>query len=276
MTERLRKILRGGKLTPMTADEKAVKIAVDNAGGGGDEYETVAEIAVGQMVEQGGGYVYTIPNEDQPQLPRGSESLCFNSVEYPLRWVETGTRYVYNMDDEGSQVGIPAYGVVMDGTNAIMVMSDSNAIQNTTVTILKKISGSGSITVDDKLQADSTNPVENGAIYEEFEDVYAKIQRAKPLIVHGTVDIVNSTAEITDEISLGEIYDAAEAGRFVAFECSLGEGNATRMELTSRTLVGGEYSFVFNAAADMNNKPAVVIVTFENSKTGTFEMAVAQ
>lgn len=143
------------------------------------------------------------------------------------------------------------------------------------ITEVAEAGGGGSITVDDKIQADSTNPVENGAIYEEFEDVYAKIQRATPLIVHGSVDVLNATAEITDEISLREIYDAAAAGRFVAFEASLDEGNSTRLGLAGYTEVNGEYTFAFAASAMQGGKPAVIKVEFENSKSGTFELAIA-
>lgn len=276
MTERLRKILRGGKLTPVTADEQAVKIAVDNAGGG-DTYGTVGEIAVGTMEQSNDGvYTFKATNVTVPTIDT-STTYYLNNLENPsshVDFIEGSPALLFNVDNpedflpkDPSKLLVALAYDVQEST--CLVMSDRPDLSNTTVKILKKVSGGGRITADDELSETSENPVQNKVIT-------AALEAAKPLIVHGTVDIVNSTAEITDEISLGEIYDAAEAGRFVAFECSLGEGNATRMELTSRTLVGGEYSFVFNAAADMNNKPAVVIVTFENSKTGTFERAVAQ
>ena len=142
------------------------------------------------------------------------------------------------------------------------------------VTEVAEAGGGGSITVDDKIQADSTNPVENGAIYEEFEDVYAKIQLATPLIVHGTADYLQSTATITDSITLAEIYSAAAAGRYVAFECSLEAGNTTRLTLAGYTEANDEYTIVFSAAAEQNRFPAVVSAEFENSLNGTFIYAV--
>lgn len=55
MTERLRKILKGGKLAPKTADEAAVKYAVDNAGGGGSELPAVTNADNGKVLGVVGG-----------------------------------------------------------------------------------------------------------------------------------------------------------------------------------------------------------------------------
>ena len=94
-----------------------------------------------------------------------------------------------------------------------------------------------------------------------------------PLIVHGTADpITNYTAEITDDISLSEIYDAVTNARFVAFECSLADGNITRIPLAGATFSDNEYELAFRVATTdlfSSTKPAVFKIDFENSKTGT-------
>lgn len=95
-----------------------------------------------------------------------------------------------------------------------------------------------------------------------------------PLIVHGEVNA--SAATITDSgLTLADIYNAAEAGRSVYYECSLDTNSKTRLSLASRTLDNGAYELTFSAAAISSNAPAVITVTFD-SNGGTFEFAVAQ
>lgn len=61
MTERLRKILKGGKIDPKTADEAAVKYAIDNASGGGS-ITVDTEITEGGKNPVTGGAIYTALN----------------------------------------------------------------------------------------------------------------------------------------------------------------------------------------------------------------------
>lgn len=163
----MERILNGENVTPNNRTEYFVKQAIDNAGsggGGGDEYETVAEIAVGDMAQQGGIYFYQIPQDVRPEVPRGSDALFFNSADYPLTWIESGTIYSYNFSGEGAPLDSPAYALALDGTDVIALYSDTNAIENTTVKILKKVSGGDPITVDSELSETSENPVQNKVI----------------------------------------------------------------------------------------------------------------
>ena len=92
-----------------------------------------------------------------------------------------------------------------------------------------------------------------------------------PMILHGTVS--GSSVTITDDASLELIYNAAEAGRYVAIEFSL-DGNTLRIPLASRAEAGDTYTFTFACAAISSSKPSTLGVTFTNSKTGTFTQAV--
>ena len=273
----------GNVTTIPEAIDKVTEVA---EAGGGDTYETVAEIEVGQMEqpqEMFGFYVYNESDASAPTLVN-DETYYFNDSETSSTLVDVGVETVTLRFNASTGEGLPTrvnpnkplYVIQWNIDNGtLLVVSDANEVENTTVRILKKVSGGGSsITVDDKLKAGSTNPVENGAIYDEFEDVYAKIQRATPLIVHGTADYLQRTATLPDSITLAEIYSAAAAGRYVAFECSLEAGNTTRLTLAEYTEANDEYTIVFAAAAEQNRFPAVVSAEFENSLHGTFIYAV--
>lgn len=55
MTERIRRILRGKNITPKTADEAAVKYAVENGGGGGSGLPAVTTDDNGKLLGVVGG-----------------------------------------------------------------------------------------------------------------------------------------------------------------------------------------------------------------------------
>lgn len=109
MTERLRKILRGGKLTPMTADEAAVKIAVDNAGGG--------DAGLPAVTTDDNGKVLGVVNGawDKTEPPAGAMVIVGNVV--------SGIPGNITITDELSdilaahQAGTPVY-LSVSGTNA--------------------------------------------------------------------------------------------------------------------------------------------------------------
>ena len=132
--------------------------------------------------------------------------------------------------------------------------------------------GGGSITVEDKITEGSTNPVEGGAIYDEFEDVNLKINRALPLVVHGEWADPNT---VTITTSLADIYAAIRVGRAVLLEYT-NDGTVTRMPLCTASENNGEYEFGFSFGFITSGKPAVAGVSFTNSLVGVFTMAVAQ
>lgn len=123
---------------------------------GGDTYETVAEIAVGtmeQMQELSGFYAYDESDVSAPTLIN-DETYYFNDSEMSSTLVDVGVEYVtlrFNAsagDELPTRVNPnePLYVFqwdLEDGT--LLVVSDANEIENTTVTILKKVSGSSAL-----------------------------------------------------------------------------------------------------------------------------------
>lgn len=109
----------------------------------------------------------------------------------------------------------------------------------------------------------------NGKVLGVTDGAYA-FADVMPLIVAGTVDLEHNTCAITSDLTLAQIYAAANAGRSVYFECALATGNVTRIPLSGRTFSNDEYTLAFSAAAKSSSAAAVVYVEFENSTTGTF------
>lgn len=289
MTERLRKILRGSKLTPMTADEFAVKEAIDNAGSGGDKYETVTEIEI-QPMEQGAGIGF--PDDwwyrDTPALVFDideNETYYWNDSDHPCDSVLVIPNVVklilFNCVSENDTIVAidatkPSYAVIDDGREHLAVES-SEDISNTTVKILKKVSGGGAgIIIDDKIEEDSLNPVEGGAIYDRFEQVDRTINDTKPLIISGTLSNVEETLYVTITTPLADIYTAAEAGRAVFLEWTDSEdGSTTRLNLTMRNHVSEAYTVGFSTCTVSGGNGMVVACGFDNSLVGEIKIASA-
>jgi len=97
------------------------------------------------MEESEGMYAYDIPNEERPALQDEENSLFFNGSEYPLQWNDDFGSYIYNFNGEGRIIlDSPAYVVWIKDSHINVIASDTNAIENTTVKILKKVSSGGS------------------------------------------------------------------------------------------------------------------------------------
>lgn len=145
-----------GKFSGYTVGENSVFLELDTgtlyyftggawtelgeSGSGGDTYETVAEIAVGQMVAQGGMYFADNVALDLSGVS-ADDALYFNSEEYPLTRMENEGIVIYGYNFTGSGIsGTPAYGIVINPTDGNSIVSDTNALENTTVKILKKAS----------------------------------------------------------------------------------------------------------------------------------------
>ena len=158
MNERERAILRGKSIVPQTADEAALKYAIDHAGGGDEpSYEVVAEIEVGEMTESEGMMMFT---SDVP-FPAIDGQIYFNSVEYPLALVDGtgGSIFAYNYDSDNNRKEDPAkplylfVGMSNGGGEAVCVIGtgvDDADLSNTTVRILKAASepsGGGKLVV---------------------------------------------------------------------------------------------------------------------------------
>ena len=287
-------------MTPPVATSMTEKLMLDIAeridnieagsGGGGEEYEELFGLSVSE------------PITNVPGLPEWATAYDISSAEPRLqglpddiyiRVIGDDTYYHLSEVDElwSYNVDMTNYEIINPDDKAFVLSVLDNAmfiasenLDNTVIYLYKKASGGGSITVDDKVIEGSTNPVEGGAIYDELEDLRAKsyhrIDQTAPLIVHGTIDPLNAkTAEITDDISLGEIYTAVSEGRFVAFDTSLFDGNITRIPLAGATEEEGAYDISFRLGTDdpfNHTKPSVLVADFENSKSGVSKFISAE
>lgn len=115
-------------------------------GGGGDTYETVAEIAVGTMEEQGGMYIYST-SASAPSINRNS-TYYLNDASYPNDdiAVEDGdTVIAFNtiLGEQGRIDPNKPFIVFEWNDGSLIVVSDTDDAENTTVRILKKVSGGG-------------------------------------------------------------------------------------------------------------------------------------
>lgn len=202
--------LGGEDFGNVTTIPEALDKLTEVATGGGDEYETAAEIAVGQMTEEGGMYIADNVAIDLSGVS-ADDALYFNSADYPLTRKENEgiVIYGYNFNESGIS-GTPAYGIVINPTDGNSIVSDSGKLENTTVKILKKVSGGGSISVDSELSETSEKPVQNKVITAALNE--------RPVDFIITADFNPETKEITNaSASLADVLDVAGAVRNIVF-----------------------------------------------------------
>jgi hypothetical protein len=245
------------------------------------------------MTEQGGGgYIAT----DLPaSIPLG-ETLYFNSADCEMEYNATMTSYLYNFSAETQQpTGTPFYILLIDG-NKVTLASDTD-LSNTTVKILKKVSGGGeTITVDSELSDTSEKPVQNkvitAALAEKMDaDVLPEIDAPTddgrvlgvkagdyelvvpnyPLILTG-VEGENKVVTVSGA-TLQEIFDAAKDGRYVAVDIELSalSGAKARLPLLFRlyNIADNEYSFAFGISLPIATTGYLIDIVLSNSLTGT-------
>lgn len=201
----------GAGLPAVTSEDDGKVLGVVNGAwgkmdiGSGDEYETVAEIAVGQMQKYGELYAYGIPDGTEP--PISDEDFASGQLYVDgNNLTQSGNMIGYNIDPQTMTViAEPAIGFVVDGEAGernIASVAASNDISNTTVTILKKVSGGETITVDDELSSTSENPVQNKV-------VTAALASVTPLVC----DVSASGFDITVNDTPAELNAAWAANR---------------------------------------------------------------
>lgn len=239
-------ILAGEQVTPTSREQAFLQEAVQN--GSSETYETVAEIEVGEMVENHGLYMFQ-PSDSIPLAK--NETLFFNSEEYPLEYVEAGTIYVYNLDaSTGIPTGSPAYGVFIDGSYIQGLISDTPDLSNTTVRILKKVSEPSGGGLPEVTSAD------NGDVLTVVEGAWAKAAPSGggKFVVTLTEDTTDpehpvwSASHDGDPISIAEIITANNAGQIVV---CIADGN--ELALVSCNSHDGEISVGFCAnSSDVN------------------------
>lgn len=134
-----------------TIPEAIDKVTEVAEGGGGDTYETVAEIAVGTMESGGeqmpGLYIYSDSEAVAPALDE-NETYYLNTAENESNSVvidiDTTTLRFNASTGEGLPTPLDTdkdMYVMQWAGNGLFFAADTDAISNTTVRILKKVSG---------------------------------------------------------------------------------------------------------------------------------------
>ena len=272
-------------MTPPVAASMREKLMLDIAdridsieagSGGGDTYETVLEMQLGEPVS----------TEGKPEwitlLDAGQYSSEIEPLKGDIIYIKTektgDTVYPMDYDDEcwtNNVVfveGIPEidhdsqHGFILAAFSAENCLFGSDVdLSNTTVTILKKVS-----TVDDELSETSENPVQNKVIMAALAQLADMIDSANPLIVPGTID--GSTAVSTQGVPLETIYQTFADGRAVYFEAEV-EGARGRYPCTSVKQSGSDYIVTYAAPMVAGGTAHVVQIKFDGSDTnGTFTM----
>jgi len=293
----MERILAGEDVAPSCRAEYFVKQAIDNAGsGGGDTYETVAEINVGQMqAREGLPGLYYYQTSLVNNLPK--TDLYLNSGDILMEYVEAQglDNWLHNFSSAGEVIETPAYAISADN-DTFTIMASDDELSNTTVKILKKVSGGGSITVDDELSDTSENPVQNkvisAALAEKMDaDVlpeidaptdngrvlgvkagdYELVDPNYPLILTG-VEGENNVVTVSGA-TLQKIFDAAKDGRYVAVDIELSAlgGAKARLPLLFRTYnsTDDEYAFSFGISLPIATTGYLIDIVLSNSLTGT-------
>jgi hypothetical protein len=249
MTERLRKILKGGKIDPKTADEAAVKYAIDNAGGSGDLLIVTADLTVDSETTPWKLDFSNFRNSNaEITYEEIAEAVAAHKTVVLMADAETGGddplvfAAVANFSPKGIQDVVYFNGIapLNDGIYYNVVVGVGLDNHGATVGIT------------DLLPLTKTDPA--------------------PLIIPGTIS--DTTATSISETPLSSIYAAFEAGRTIYFEANVGNGRG-RFECNSVELNAGTYTVVYAAPMIITGKPAVYEIKFAGSDTtGTATVAV--
>ena len=203
------------------------------SGGGGDTYETVAEMQLGEPISGEGipewATAFDVSNYETEirSLTDDRSSIYISSDSY-----KSGEKIELAYEDETwiKNCTVSQEGLTWDNPiNDCFLLSEAGFMfgsnvdfSNTTVKIFKKVSGGGSITVDSEIIENGTNPVTGRAIHTALASK-ADVVNA-PLIVSGSL-IQNTNPEFTaqyefktEEMQISDIADAIAAGRVVMFK----------------------------------------------------------
>lgn len=115
----------------------------------------------------------------------------------------------------------------------------------------------------------------NGKVLGVVNGAYELVDSKAPLILSGTYAAGTAPDPDTVTISgatLAEIYNAAEAGRYVAVDVPLPllDGTTVRFELRGRNFSNDEYALAFNAVIDGSVQGYLFTILCENSLTGAW------
>ena len=267
ITEALKKLIKTitGKNAVGETIEELVTNLNDNypeGGGGGESYETVAEIEVGTMDEQGGLY---IAEDIVANVPLG-ETLYFNNPEYEMEYNATMTSYLYNFSAETQQpTGTPAYVLAIHSTR-VTIGSDTD-LSNTTVKILKKVSGGSSGSGVKMIHATAIPPEQEGGditldIVESDEECRAMVTSGEPVVI----EVMAPVAELGTSLpvyGLMTTWFAPTENRWNATFCIVLGYNRTSIQAFVVTLsspADGKRGMVIERNYDLS--PKVVKVDF--------------
>lgn len=299
---RLSKILRGKDTKPQTELESAIKYAIDNAGGGGSslpEPGTSGNV----LTSTGTGWESAEPqggnNDYYVDFIYGSPTTTETTCADVLAALADGKNVIGKIDLGTQKLDFTLcsaradkcifVGAVSEHDIKVIALTDQYGAPLCEVydrEFVPKGSNDGDILVWDDdhgkwvSAADALPSIpanSNGKVLGVDDGAYALIDSKAPLIVHGTADPLSAhTADITDDISLADIYTAAQGGRYVAFECPLDTGNVTRIPLAGYTKNGDNYEIAFSVASNTTGNPATIGVVFETGQAGTANIYLPQ
>lgn len=257
--------LGGTDFGDVTTIPEAIDKVTEVAEGGGDEYETVAEIEVGTMTEQGGLYMYQPDNVPFPSDLTENDKLYWD--EYPLTR-ESADLYSYNFSSELEPTGNPAYILQIDRDAGVVVdaiIANSDAIENTTVKILKKAGGE-TITVDDALSETSENPVQNKVITAALE----AISNDYRVDIEPVIDEQTQQPVIKANKSIADIYAAAVALKHVWAKITVPGivPSYQRMEITQYINAANTYEVHFGCVREDDGAAQPIVVSGTNTSAG--------
>lgn len=213
-----------------TIPEAIDKVTEVAEAGGGYTYETVFETPIPQMDYDDGWYAVSGASSEEIDINPGDD-LAFLSSEYPLTFLESeedASLWGLNITADYQKTGEPAYGFLIGIDKTSYQFYSSVDLSNTTLEILKKVSGGGSITVDDELSETSENPVQNKVITAALQTIGNDYK----VTLTATHDEQTQQVVLTaDNKSVAEIFAAAVTGKHCYAVVEIGDGVYQRYEL---------------------------------------------
>ena len=296
MTERERLILKGKDVAPATADEAAIKTAIDNAGSGGGTELPEPGTAGNVLTSTGEAWVSAAPADNiyAVNVTKLSDSwLVYHGgteigVSDIVAAVQAGkTVDLTFVNGSGAKPIKCELAVDESAANSLVFTSTYNDpdkyFTNTrgqyNVTVLAMIQGN----VDRWMYYEQFIPnprgVDIGKVLTVVSDgddggKYVLETNKDPLILTGT-EGANSAFEITGA-TLAEIYAAATAGKYVAVDIPISDfGVTVRVPLIGYNYDSADdkYAFSFDTSLSAGaSSCAIISLECNNALTGTIKL----
>lgn len=285
MTERERKLLRGGTFDPVTQDEAAIKYAIDNAGGGGGSDLPTPGTAGNVLTSTGDGWESAAPPEsDNDYIIEADLTVDIATQSFGVSPVEHDIADVYAAAAANKNIRLIAVNDTLGirvAIDAVLSQSQEFFIFSGTMTGFDGKPIAFVVTADDDKDAAVPTikftavtvptlpaPISNGFVLGVDNGAYALVN-VMPYIMHATVS--GSTVTLTDG-DVAEAIAAKNAGRVVQLEYTDSNMGATlTLEMSGRSYTDDDNcaaSFSGNTC-DTTAITTEVIMLFKSSGTTT-------